>query len=353
MCMRLGWLFLWACGLCTTAVLAGEGDTEVAIERVLFGSCIQQDRPMPILRTMLEHEPQMLILLGDNIYADTEDMEVMRDKYERLSQNADFRALQRATPRLLVTWDDHDYGVNDGGRDYPARLESEEVFLDFWKVPADSPRRAREGIYDAAVYGPVGRRLQVILLDTRFFRSPLKRGEQRIGGPYLPDDDPAKTMLGEAQWQWLAEQLRQPAELRIIASSIQFVASDAGQETWSNLPLERQRLIELISQSGAGGVLIISGDRHWAELSVLESDVPYPLYDLTSSSFNQKHPRGTPTENRHRALDTTFHHENFGAIHIDWSQSDPQIQLEIRDLEDSLQLDFQLRLSHLQPSPSP
>src|SRR5690606_5531844 len=139
-------------------------------------------------------------------------------------------------------------------------------------------------------------------LDCRYFRSPLKRGSRRVGGSWVPDDDPARTMLGEQQWKWLEEQLRQPAAMQIIGSGIQVLASDAGQETWANLPRERSRLLELIDSTGAEGVLFLSGDRHWSELSRLDEGVPYPLYDLTSSSLNQVHPRGTPTENRHRLL---------------------------------------------------
>ncbi len=58
-----------------------------------------------------------------------------------------------------------------------------------------------------------GMRVQVILLDMRWFRSPLKITDQR-GAPgkerYLPDPDPTKTMLGETQWAWLADELRKP-----------------------------------------------------------------------------------------------------------------------------------------------
>ena len=65
----------------------------------------------------------------------------------------------------------------------------------------------------------------MILLDTRSFRSPLKtvpKEQAMLGGVYVPDDDPAKTMLGAAQWQWLENELRRPAELRKVVSSIKF-----------------------------------------------------------------------------------------------------------------------------------
>lgn len=327
---------------------AAEPGSEAPVAQLLFGSCIQQDRPIPILQTMLIHNPQLVVFLGDNIYADTSDMGVMQMKYATLAANEDFAALREASS-ILATWDDHDYGRNDSGKDYPQREAAEQLFLDFWGDAADSPRRQRPGVYDAHLFGPPEKRLQVILLDTRYFRSPLKQGEKRVGGPHVPDDDPEKTLLGEAQWQWLEAQLREPAEIRVIASSIQCVASDAGQETWSNLPRERDRLFRLIRDTGAGGVVIISGDRHWAELSVARDGVPYPLYDLTSSSFNQLHPRGTPTENRFRALEQTYHRENFGVISVDWEQPDPTISLQVRDMHNQVRIEQRVRLSELQP----
>ncbi len=318
------------------------------ISRILFGSCARQDRPTPIFEEIVSQRPELFVFLGDNIYADTTDMDVMQAKYAKLKSDPGFGKLMKSCP-ILATWDDHDYGANDAGADYAKRVESQRIFVDFWGDLAKSPRRKRPGVYDARVFGPPGKRLQVILLDTRYFRSPLKKGERRIGGPYIPTDDKTATMLGEAQWNWLEAQLRQPAEVRIVASSIQCVAEAAGQETWSSLPHERQRLFDLIAKTRACGVLIISGDRHWAELSVEEASAPYPIYDLTSSSLNQIHPRGTPTENRHRAAPSTYHRENYGVITIDWKRDDPQLTLQILDIDSEPRIERAIRLSELYP----
>jgi len=310
------------------------------VSRILFGSCIKQDRPMPILETLTNQNPELMIFLGDNIYGDTEDMDVLRAKYAKLGADAGFQRLRASCP-TLATWDDHDFGVNDGGADYPMRKESEQIFENFWlgEADAESPAsRSRSGVYDVHLFGPTGEKLQVILLDTRFFRSPLKRGEKRVGGSWMPDDDPAKTMLGDAQWKWLEAQLRQPADVRIIASSIQFIAEDAGQETWSNLPRERQRMLDLLKTTKANNAIFISGDRHWSELSALDDVAPNRLYDFTSSSFNQLHQRGTPTKNRFRLLPKTYHKENYGVINIAWDQPTPKITFEIRDINGDVQL---------------
>lgn len=318
------------------------------LSRILFGSCIKQAQPAPIFDAILADQPELFLFIGDNIYGDTEDMQVLNDKYETLGAIPGFAKLRESTG-VLATWDDHDYGVNDGGADYAKRVESQRIFLDFWKDASDSPRRSRPGVYDSHVFGPDGQRVQIILLDTRYFRSPLKKSEtRRTGGPYEPDDSPEKTMLGEAQWKWLENQLRVPAELRLIATSIQCLSQDDGQETWSNLPRERQRFLKLIKDTEANGVVLISGDRHWSELSSLSEGLDYPLYDLTSSSLNQPHGRGTPTLNRFRDVSTTYHRENYGAITIDWNRNDPTVTLEIRDMKGMSRLSKKLVLSALQ-----
>jgi alkaline phosphatase D len=324
-------------------------DESAPLTRIHFGSCIKQDKPMPIFDTINKERPEVFLMIGDNIYGDTTDMDVLRAKYAKLNADPGFSLLRASCP-VLATWDDHDFGKNDAGADYPKKRESQKIFSDFWGDPLSSPRRRREGIYDAQTVGPKGRRVQFILLDTRYFKGPWKAGERRVGGPYYPNPDPAVPMLGEAQWKWLEEQLSQPAELRVVVSSLQFIAEAAGQETWSNLPSERQRMIDLIAKTKASGVVFISGDRHWADLSVQSAGVPYPLYDLTSSSLNQPHPRGSPTDNRYRAIKTTYHHANYGVIEIDWDAEDPTIDLKIRDMEGKTRISKRLSLGSLKPA---
>lgn len=340
-----GWYPLIGVCLLVGLATSSAGD-ERPISRILFGSCIKQDRPMPIFKQIVARKPEVFVFLGDNIYADTVDMQVMRAKYAKLKADPGFHKLTESCA-VLATWDDHDYGLNDAGADYAKRVESQQIFLDFWGVPASSPRRRRPGVYDARVFGPEGKRVQFILLDTRYFRGTLARGERQVGGPYKPSKDTSVTMLGERQWEWLEEQLKKTAELRIVASSIQLVADSAGQETWANLPHERKRFFELIRQTKAEGVVVISGDRHWSELSAERELAPYPIYDLTSSSINQPHGRGTPTDNSKRSLKTTYHQENFGEILVDWNQSDVRLQLQIIDAEGQSRISKQLRLSEL------
>ncbi len=328
---------------------------EQPLSRIAFGSCAKQTKPQPIWKSIVKQKPDIFLFIGDNIYGDTRDMRKLKTTWDKLGTDAGYQSLKNTCP-ILATWDDHDYGENDAGAEYPKKRESQQLFLDFFDEPADSVRRQTDGIYAASIHGPPGKRVQIILLDTRFFRSPLKLrsdktelGEGRRG-PYMADDDPQKTLLGETQWQWLENQLKQPAELRIIASSIQIISNKHGWEKWGNFPLERDRLFQLIKKTGTKGVVFISGDRHSAEVSCLKNQVDYPLYDVTSSSLNQPN-KWNNELNPHR-LGNKYFDENFGMILIDWSEDDPTLRMQIRNLHGEVIIQVRTRLSKLQRAKS-
>lgn len=321
----------------------------LSLRRIVFGSCIHRlDHPMLDRAASLPMD--VFLFMGDNIYADTTDMRVMRDKYRALAASTFFQTIRTKAP-ILATWDDHDLGLNDGGADYPMRVESQKEFFDWLNEPAWSKLRKQEGVYQSRILGPPGQRTQIILLDTRYFRSPLKRVSKEVaqpGGTAIPHQDTRTTILGDKQWEWLEQSLCQPAELRLIVSSIQFAAEACGSESWANFPHEQRRLIELINKTKAKGVVFLSGDRHWSEVSALQQAVPYPLYDITASSLTQLHQRGAPTQNRHRVIDRTYHQPNVGALDIDWQATPPDLNFRILDEHGQAQLETRISLGALQ-----
>ena len=334
---------------------------ESPLSRIAFGSCANESRPQPIWEAINELKPELFIFTGDNVYADSADPVKLRKSYEQLAAIPGFAALRESCP-IIATWDDHDYGKNDAGAEFEGKQAAKDAFMEFFQTPEDSPLRERGGVYDAKIYGPEGQRVQVILLDTRWFRGPLRkmtkeelkaaRAESgKKVGRYLPDEDSDSTMLGEEQWAWLKEQLQKPAELRLLVSSIQVLALDHGWEKWGNLPKERKKLLDLI-RDNATNVIILSGDRHSSDISMLPPETEggpfYPVYDVTSSGLNQT---GLPDEpNRFRVGgDSVYNQPNFGWIAIDWDEEDPTIKLEIRDLEGQVVREVQTTLNGLKP----
>lgn len=354
------------CSICLLVVSCGSAGfaADEPLSRIAFGACAKQDKPQPIWDAVVATQPQRFLFLGDNIYGDTEDMKVLWEKWQLLGNQPGYQKLKQACP-VLATWDDHDYGANDAGVEYPKKKESQQLFLDFFDVPKDDPRRSREGVYSSHLIGPPGKRVHIILLDARYFRSPLKTGFQPgepgegYRGKYAPNTDPGVTVLGETQWKWLEEQLKVPAEVRIIGSGVQVVPDEHGSEIWGNFPTERARLFRLIKQTGATGVVILSGDRHLSEISRLPADHPlgvgYPLYDVTSTSLNAPSGNFTPAgvrfanEINSYRVGLTYFDTNFGAINIDWSQPDPVLRLQIRDEKGGVVLQQRLQLSQLRP----
>lgn len=322
---------------------------EVQMDSIAFGSCVKQDKAIPIFASISRLQPDLFIFMGDNIYADTQDRDVMHNKYRQLGDKPEYQYL-RSQIKVLATWDDHDFGSNDIGAENPIKELSKKQFLEFFKVAHNTPVWNRPGIYQAKKYTWQRRSVQIILLDTRTFRGPLVRGPatpECANGRYLPQTDRNVTLLGEDQWAWFENQLWQPADLRIIVSSIQIIPEQHCYEKWSNIPHEKQRLFRILQRSQANGVILISGDRHIGEISRTDDGrIGYPLYEVTSSSLNANWPKQTEA-NRYRVAADNIRANNFGLISIDWAQSDPAISLQLRGKEGEILQQTAFPLSQL------
>ncbi|MGB3849352.1 MAG: alkaline phosphatase D family protein [Tunicatimonas sp.] len=304
-------------------------DTTQALTTIAFGSCNRQDEPQPMWDDVLTQQPDLWIWLGDNIYGDTEDMRQMRDKYAQQLGQPGYQQLLAAVP-VVGTWDDHDYGVNDGGREFGSKQASRDLLLEFLAVPKGRPVWDREGAYQSYTIGPAGQRVKVLLLDTRYFRDALVASAdtaRRYGANTSGD------LLGDDQWRWLEAELRDSdAQVHLIGSSIQVLAQDHGFEKWANFPNSRQRLFDLIADTQAPGVVLLSGDRHIGEIARYDAPgVEYPLYDLTSSGLTHVY-EAADEPNRYRVSDliTVL---NFGLITIDWRSKPAQLTFQIRGEE--------------------
>lgn len=301
------------------------------LTRIAFGSCSNEELHEEMWTEIASQKPQLCILLGDNIYGDTHDMTWMRTQYDQQKNLPGYQVLQKTCP-VIGTWDDHDYGKNDGGKFYSKKKESKEEFMRFLDIPADHPMRTHEGVYSSYTYGPVGKQVKVILLDLRYFRDTTIRSS--IPG-HRYDPNPDGDMMGEAQWAWFEKELKESkADVHIIGSSIQLIADDHYWEKWGNFPKSRQRMLDLLARIKPRNVFVISGDRHIAEISKL--DLPgwdKPLYDVTSSglthTWNIKGEMPPNEKNTHR-VGKLIIQKNYGLILIDWSAKSPVVTFEIR-----------------------
>lgn len=314
------------------------------LNRIAFGSCLSEKEDQSIWTTIAAENPDAFIFLGDNVYGDAyrsnplfsdPTMPKMRGAYNELARHAEFADFRAQVP-VMPIWDDHDYGANDGGADYLFKDVAKELFLDAWAIPQNDIRRKRDGVYTSKIIGDAGQRVQIIMLDTRSFRTYLQATDKRNAPGkerYVPLESGAGTMLGDAQWNWLQGELKKPADLRLLVSSIQVIADGHGWEAWRTMPAEREKLYNMITETGANDVVMLSGDRHAGAFYKREGVAPYTLNEFTSSSLNlpaskwRAESGETSIEAGPYRTTTMQFDVNYGVMDIDWEARKAKVRL--------------------------
>ena len=318
--------------------------------KIAFGSCGHQDNPLSIFDEIVNASPDVFVFLGDNIYGDTKNALLLQKKYAQLAAKTSFQHLKKTT-RILATWDDHDYGKNDSGKEFIRKKRFKRIFLDFFEEPKESIRRSQQGVYTSYTYEVNNKIIQLILLDTRTFRDKLLKYNKvnsidttfKYQLDYLPHVDTSKSFLGEQQWSWLKTTLQKKADYRIICSSTQFGISYNGYEAWANFPHEQLKMLRLIEETNANGVVFISGDVHYAEISTLSTLSLYPIYDITSSGLTQTWHFATPNKNR---IEGPFMGNNYGILNIDTMND--VLKVEIQNSDGQAVISKEISLKELQ-----
>jgi len=272
--------------------------------RIGFGSCNQPDEPLDIWTPINQLGINVWVWGGDIIYADSQNTTVHKKKYSKLHSLPEYSQL-RSTTKIIGTWDDHDYGANDGGLEYPSKRESQSALLDFLEEPIDSPRRLQEGVYTSYKFSLQDVTIKVVLLDVRYFR-----------------EQPGRTadILGKAQWEWLTNVLtKEPTDITIVVSGTQVIPSKHEFEKWSDYPQSREKLLTLLHSTPSTFKIILSGDRHHAEISkeskLLENNQTSEIYELTSSGMthSREYRKFEPNPAR---LGDLYSKRNFGLVEI-------------------------------------
>ncbi|WP_106792661.1 alkaline phosphatase D family protein [Aquimarina sp. Aq78] len=281
-----------------------------------FGSCNKQNSPQPFWNEILKNTPNLFIWGGDNIYADSDDMSKIESDYTIQNSNPDYQKLKKVVP-VMATWDDHDYGKNDAGVEWNKKEESQQLFLDFLEVGKDDPLRVQDGIYTSRVFEIEKGSIKVIVLDTRYFRSALRKSTEE-GRRYEPYENNEGTVLGEAQWKWFEKELASNySDFVLIVSSIQFLSSEHGFETWGNFPHEVKRLNDMLINNGVRNAIILSGDRHISEFSMNKvKGLKYPLIDFTSSGLTHSYAEYKGESNKYR-IGRVISTPSFGVLKFD------------------------------------
>ena len=304
--------------------------------KIAFGSCLDQENPQPIWNSIYKEDIDSFVFLGDNVYGDIPSgkLNKMRKAYELQAKMIPSWLFKK---NVEMIWDDHDFGENDGGTSYPLKQEAQKLYLDFWKIPNDDIRHQRNGIYANKIIYIDNFIINLILLDTRYFRSDLKK-TKGLKPVYLKNEELNATILGDKQWSWLMEVMKIKSDLTIVATSIQLLPTEHRFEKWSNFPSDHFKLKKLL-KSQSRPIIVISGDRHQGAIYNDEN-----IYEITSSSLNKTISSilRRPKELDKYMLGEMFAGENYGLITINTNKK--IIDLEIKDINGNMVLHKKLNL---------
>ena len=304
--------------------------------KIAFGSCLDQENPQPIWNSIYKEDIDSFVFLGDNVYGDIPSgkLNKMREAYELQAKMIPSWLFKK---NVEMIWDDHDFGENDGGTSYPLKQEAQKLYLDFWKIPNNDIRQQRDGIYANKIIYIDNFIINLILLDTRYFRSDLKK-TKGLKPVYLKNEELNATILGDKQWSWLMEVMKIKSDLTIVATSIQLLPTEHRFEKWSNFPSDHFKLKKLL-KSQSRPIIVISGDRHQGAIYNDEN-----IYEITSSSLNKTISSifKRPKEVDKYMLGEMFAGENYGLITINTNKK--IIDLEIKDINGNMVLHQKLTL---------
>lgn len=301
------------------------------VTKIAVLGCHNQGSPAPAIPYLADKlQPDYSIWIGDNVYADTEtDPQHILQQLEVLENKEGYKRL-RKNSKFMVTWDDHDYGLNDAGKDYVFKEDSKQIHRKFWQLENEIPAD-QDGVYYTKLERQSnGKVIQFIMLDGRFNRD---------------EPGPDADALGENQWKFLESELKKPADLRFILCGYQVLLNKPTRwEAWIKLGKSRERLLNLIRSTGADKIVFVTGDQHYVEVLHSPRNVDYKTFEIMAAGINKNEVPGIAT-NRVMKADKTIH--SAPLIEVHWTD-DPYIHFKNYDVEkDKVSSEFKFTLSEI------
>lgn len=272
-----------------------------------------------IFDNIYNDHPDFMVWMGDNTYLREVDWNSKTGIVHRYSHT---RALPEMQPLLgsvhqYAIWDDHDYGPNNSDRSFWMKDFSLEVFKTFWVNPNYGPGGGVSGTFfwnDA----------QFFLLDNRWFRTPNNLKSEN------------REFLGEQQLQWLIDALigsAAPYKFVVVGGQVLNPVTTDWSENYAKYPEEQQKLFEAILENDIKGVFFLSGDRHFSELSRMDREGTYPLYDLTVSTFTAG-PAGDKSLNEaniYREEGTYYGQRNYALLNMSGPKKERVLTIQLKN----------------------
>ena len=276
-----------------------------------------------IFKSIAERKPDLMLWLGDNVYYREPDFNTltgMRHRYTHDRATPELQPLLAATAHYAI-WDDHDYGPDDSDGTFVHKERAWEVFRDFWGNPTYGVN-GQKGCTTKFEYADV----DFFLLDDRYFRTPDHC-----------DNCPDRTLLGKEQLEWFLSALAASrAPFKMVAVGGQVLTTSTNNETcFHYFPAERDTILNFIEKEGIKGVVFLTGDRHFTELSAMQNKAGNWVYDLTTSPFTAGvyATAGTKETNAFRVDGTVVVEHNFALLRFSGPRTNREAEIKILDAE--------------------
>lgn len=297
--------------------------------KIAFGSCSHQEKfgeHQPIWDAIVKEKPDCFLFIGDNIYLPNklkeypgtraEVFKLYCDTYDHQRQMPEMQALLRSTYSFAL-WDDHDFGKNNSNRKWPWKGVAREALNLYF--PNNYGLPDAKGCFYRFAWGDI----DVFMTDDRSFRDP--------------NDDPARrTFLGEKQLAWLKDGLAQSkASFKLIVCGNQILADTHPHESWGvQFRPERDAFLGWLWEKKITGVIFLSGDRHFAELTRKRDPKGKggDLWELTSSPLANDAYKDGPTFESPDRVAAYSDGVNFGVLDFDTTGKHPRVELRALDV---------------------
>jgi alkaline phosphatase D len=270
--------------------------------------------------TIHSHNLPFFLMLGDNVYIDHPERPATQQYcYYRIQSRPEYRRFQSNTA-IYAIWDDHDFTFNDGKGspfrdDPPWKRKVLNLFKNQWNNPYYGGGEKYPGCWFDFSYGDV----DFFMLDCRYYR------EQ-------PKGNPAASMLGKVQKQWLFEKLKNStATFKVIASSVPWAkgTKPGSLDTWDGHHEEREEIFGFIEKQKIEGIILISADRHRSDAWRIKRPNGYDFYDLESSKLTNIH--------THKIMPGALFGYNkkcsFALLEFDTTCDDPKVVYRIKSID--------------------
>ncbi len=268
-----------------------------------------------IYEAIFKIHPDFMIWGGDNVYLRKSEYYSWTGILHRNSFHREQKYLQALWGSIhhYAIWDDHDFGPDNSDRAYVLKEKSLEAFKLFWANPTYGIN-GNPGITTYFEWGDAA----FFLMDNRYYRAPNKRKTTK------------REIFGEEQVEWLIDGLvKSNAPFKFIVTGNEFISDNTYEENHISFNEERERILSLIKEEGIEGVVFLTGDRHFSELSKLEREGTYPIYDFTISPFTSGVNLTKMESNSYRVEGSYIAKRNFAIFELTGERKNRELKCSI------------------------